>query len=661
MTSSQGPAVPPPPDELFVRIQEALAGEYSLERELGRGGMGIVYLAREVRLARPVAIKVLPPAFAASNSARAQFFREAQTAAALSHPNIVPIHRVDEAGGFAYFVMTYVAGESLAQRIGRRGPLPPHQAARMLRDVAWALTYAHDAGIVHRDVKTDNILMETAGDRVFVTDFGIASVMQANGPATDDRIAGSVHYMSPEQIAGEPPAVASDLYSLGVVGFLALTGRLPFDAPTARDVLAMHLGTRAPSVTSLAPTVPEKLARLVEWCMAKRAADRPASAAVFARAVDEAVEPAREIPAPLRVWINDTARVEGWQVGGVLALSGFIVIPAVVATRSPVLGLVLSTATILGVGVLPSVLRVNRVIAAGYTLADMRAALREHWNRRREEALYDSARPDALSRRAVAWIFGLSAIGTALITRLGGSRAFIGVGIPILAGLLASFAFGAGILSFSDWVKKRRAPTLGSGQIKFYESTWGERFVRWASMGVKQRAVVSSLPQLTEVALGRATDALYDALPKNLKKQFKSLPTTVRRLEEDASSMHTEIDRLDASIAQLDADERANIPSATRDTEHEGAIRGERARLRNDLDRLRHHASQRLGSVVAALESIRLGLLRLQLGDVAIESLTATLDAARDVAGDVGARADAADEVRRVLGAPPLTPRASFP
>src|SRR6516162_3582732 len=166
------------PDELFVRVQEALAGEYSLERELGRGGMGIVYLAREVRLARQVAIKVLPPPLAAADLLRAQFFREAQTAAGLSHPNIVPIHRVDEAGGFAYFVMAYVNGETLAERVARRGPLAPHQAARVLREVAWALTYAHASGIVHRDVKADNILIETAAERVFVSDFGIASVAQ---------------------------------------------------------------------------------------------------------------------------------------------------------------------------------------------------------------------------------------------------------------------------------------------------------------------------------------------------------------------------------------------------------------------------------------------------------------------------------------------------
>src|SRR5262245_2005504 len=140
---------PPAADDLFLRVQTALAGEYSIERELGRGGMGVVYLAREVRLAREVAIKVLPPALAASAELREQFVREAQMAARLSHPNIVPIHRVDESHGFVYFVMAYIAGETLAEGISRHGPLTPSHAARVLREVAWALTYAHANGIVH--------------------------------------------------------------------------------------------------------------------------------------------------------------------------------------------------------------------------------------------------------------------------------------------------------------------------------------------------------------------------------------------------------------------------------------------------------------------------------------------------------------------------------
>jgi uncharacterized membrane protein YccC len=172
---------------------------------------------------------------------------------------------------------------------------------------------------------------------------------------------------------------------------------------------------------------------------------------------------------------------------------------------------------------------------------------------------------------------------------------------------------------------------------------------------------LSSLPQLTEVALGRATDALYAALPRELKKQFKALPATVRRLEEDATAMRAEIERLDASIAQLDADERASVPSSSDHVNDEGRVRDERKRLRADLDGLRTQATRRLASIVSSLESIRLGLLRLQLGDATVESITASLDAASALASDLHVRADAVAEVRRVLGAPPLAPRASFP
>src|SRR5256714_14070330 len=169
-------------DRLFLDFQSAIAGRYSLERELGRGGMGVVYLAREVRLDRPVAIKLLPPSKASDPKLRERFLREARTAAKLSHPNVIPIHAVEEIAEFVFFAMAYIEGETLTERVRNRGPLAPSEASRVLRDVAWALAYAHGQGVIHRDVKPDNILLENGG-RGLVADFCLARAGAGAGAA----------------------------------------------------------------------------------------------------------------------------------------------------------------------------------------------------------------------------------------------------------------------------------------------------------------------------------------------------------------------------------------------------------------------------------------------------------------------------------------------
>src|SRR6266511_2273097 len=274
-------------DRLFVDFQSALAGRYSLERELGRGGMGVVYLAREVRLDRPVAIKVLPPSKTADASLRERFVREARTAAKLSHPNIIPIHAVEEIGAFVFFAMAFVEGETLTERVRRRGPLPPSEGARVLRDVAWALAYAHGQGVIHRDVKPDNILLEQATGRVLVADFGIASVVAGAGALTTGEVVGTPEFMSPEQALGEPVDGRSDLYSLGIVGFFACSGALPFEADKATDVLAKQVTEPAAPLTSVAPLVPRRLAQAIDRCLAKDPADRPDGPAALAEQLSQ--------------------------------------------------------------------------------------------------------------------------------------------------------------------------------------------------------------------------------------------------------------------------------------------------------------------------------------------------------------------------------------
>src|SRR3989449_8628916 len=267
--------MPDQPDRLFLDFQAALAGRYSLELELGRGGMGVVYLAREVRLDRPVAIKLLPPHHAGDERLRDRFLREARTAAKLSHPHIIPIFAVDKVNEFVFFAMAYVAGETLTERVRRRGPLAPSDAGRVLREVAWALAYAHSQGLVHRDVKPDNIMLEEASGRALVADFGIAGQVRGAAALDGGEVIGTPEFMSPEQALAERVDARSDLYSLGVVGYFALSGKLPFEAVKPTEGLAKEVTEPAPPPAAAAPGGPRRLANAIDRRLAKEPAERP--------------------------------------------------------------------------------------------------------------------------------------------------------------------------------------------------------------------------------------------------------------------------------------------------------------------------------------------------------------------------------------------------
>jgi eukaryotic-like serine/threonine-protein kinase len=281
--------------DLRAIIDERLGGQYVVQRELGRGGMGVVYLAREQRLDRLVAIKVLPPAVDDSDL-RERFLREARTAAQLSHPNIVPIFRADEIGDLAFFSMGYVDGESFADRIKTRGRLPAGEVVRVLREAAWALAYAHARGVIHRDVKPENLMVERGTGRVVVTDFGIARDTRATNLTRDGLVLGSVHYMSPEQAAGDQLDGRSDLYALGIIGWQALSGRLPFEAEQASAVLVQHATRQAPSLQAAAPDVPRQVAAVIERCLTKNPGDRFATGEALAEALTAAWEAAERAP-----------------------------------------------------------------------------------------------------------------------------------------------------------------------------------------------------------------------------------------------------------------------------------------------------------------------------------------------------------------------------
>ena len=253
----------------FTELWTALASQYAVERELGRGGMGAVFLARDVRLDRFVAIKVLPPHLAADSELRELFLREARTAGRLSHPHIVAVFRADELAGHPFFAMPFIEGANLAERVSSEGVMSAADAVRFLREVAWALAYAHAHGVVHRDVKPENIMIERGSGRAIVTDFGIARVEFGPTLTQDALILGTASYMSPEQIKGEPLDGRSDLYALGVVGFLLLSGRLPFSAETVSALLDAHVNRPAPPLASVAPRVPAPIAAVIDRCLAK--------------------------------------------------------------------------------------------------------------------------------------------------------------------------------------------------------------------------------------------------------------------------------------------------------------------------------------------------------------------------------------------------------
>ncbi len=282
-------------------VERALSANYELDQEIGRGGMGIVFRAKDRRLKRIVAIKVLPPELAFRGEIRQRFLREAETAAQLSHPNIVPIYSVDEREGLVFFVMACVEGPTLARRLHDEGRIPVEDTRKILIEVGDALAYAHSRGVVHRDIKPDNILLDRDDGRAMVTDFGIARAIQegADSRLTATGVAiGTPAYMSPEQAAGDREIDGrSDLYALGVVGYQMLAGRLPFTASSTPSMLMKHISERPQPVESWRPETPPDLARAVMTLLEKEPEHRFPNAAALSQALrgDASAMPA---PAP---------------------------------------------------------------------------------------------------------------------------------------------------------------------------------------------------------------------------------------------------------------------------------------------------------------------------------------------------------------------------
>ncbi|MGZ8457543.1 MAG: serine/threonine-protein kinase [Gemmatirosa sp.] len=281
---------------------DALGSRFQLVRELGRGGMGVVVLARDVGLQRVVALKLQHPILAACPRARERFRREARIQAQLDHPGIVAVHASGEASvrgrPVPWFAMAYVPGESLGERLQRERTLPSATVRRLLLALLDALTHAHGEGVVHRDLKPENVLLARDG-RVLLTDFGVAARPSHDDPRRNAADVGTPLWMAPEQFAGEHAIDGrTDLYALGALGFAMLAGRPPFAGPSARAVAVAHLMGDAPALATLVPRAPRAMVAALQRCLAKDPTDRwPDAAALRAALADGALAP---LLAPLR-------------------------------------------------------------------------------------------------------------------------------------------------------------------------------------------------------------------------------------------------------------------------------------------------------------------------------------------------------------------------
>jgi serine/threonine-protein kinase len=577
------------PSPEFLALQAQVAGRYSLDRELGRGGMGIVYLAREVALDRLVAIKLLPPALAADQRLRERFLREARTAAQLSHPHIVSIHAVESHDSLVFFVMEYVAGESLGDRIRSRGALPIPEALRVMQEVSWAIAHAHARGVVHRDIKPDNILLEAGSDRALVTDFGIAAFGDTNTPV--GAAMGTMHFMSPEQALGAAPNVRGDVYALGVTAFAALAGRKPFEGANGMAVLAQQASSPAPAIRSLVPALSSAAAAVVDRALVREPEARWASVEAFAAALQGARALTPALPIPLRKFVRD-ALANGNQLSAVVggtasaaasaAIVDIFVVNSFLGLETFLFLLMASLGAGLTLLLLGLQVQAIRAIAkAGYT---REAALRAVRQLDEED---EAVAPTLSGRLGGLWDRSPAVNGIGLgLTALG----IIGT-VKIQSLLTIPFILTALIMPV---VTVRRLAELhgakGSWWGRLFRSKVGQRVWSLATIGLKKVRPSPSSGEPTAMVLGSAIHELYDALPTGERQLLGQVPSLIDRL----------------SARALD------------------------------------HADEHRVDAIMALETLRLDLLKLRAGQIAADGMTTDFERLRDV----GYRVDAVGELR---------------
>ena len=620
---------------LPARLGEALGDAYTIEGEIGRGGMGVVYRARDERLQRRVAIKVLPPELAFQRDIRERFTREAQTAARLSHPHIVPIHSVGEGSGLVYFVMGYVDGESVAARIRRRGRLPLDEARRIMKETADALSAAHALSIIHRDIKPDNILLEGTRGRVMVTDFGIAKALSATSHATLTGAGvaiGTPAFMSPEQAAGEREIDGrSDLYSLGIVTYQMLTGELPFSAPTVAGILMKQITEAAPDLRAKRGDCPEDLALAVTRCLEKDPENRWPSADALRRALESRTvsgyrptgtgrksrpaEGQRPGPAP----VSDRSRggFEGRPLGGARPL------PA----------------------------------PRGATAPDAR---RRDYPGRRDRS-DELPVPDTGEPRIVQKVRGQFASWAAVSLGCMGINVATGIDHPWF--LFPTFGMGLGLLrnyaqlwqagySWRDVLSRPAAPdAVETTMVK------GVRVPRQLPPPSAEEygANLATIQQLQSDR--QAILKLMERLPASERKLLPEVQQTVNGLYERATDVARTLHAMDSNLdvqglAQIE--ERiaalAKEPDDPERARRLNLLERQRQTIR-DLQGRRSQVASHLESCVLAMQNVRFDLLRLRSAGVAavLGDLTQATQQAKALSRDVDNAIAAAGEIREAM------------
>jgi len=596
-------------DALQETLARLLSGRYQVERELGRGGMGIVYLARDVALDRLVAIKLLPPDFTSSPGLRARFLQEARTAARLAHPNIVPIHAVEDAGELVWFVMGYIAGETLAGRVRRAGPLVPTEATRMVQECAWALAYAHQHGVVHRDVKPENILLERGTGRALLTDFGIAQVEHEGSATPRGVVLGTARTVSPEQAAGAPVDGRSDLYSLGVTAFFALTGRYPFEAEGAGALLVQHAVVAPLPVASVRPGLPRGLAAAVDRCLEKSPAARYQSGEALAAALAVDVSVAR-VPPALQSIVRELSSF-GVDLAGFGTLAALAILTQALTRDFFGFGYFYTTAV--------SALLVSLCAARGIQVSRLiREAVREGWSasdltvaaeRNARETLESEPAPPPLGPRIARYLGGLVALALFWL----GPKQWLQDGGGYLLGALAEVAALALPILLGRWLGTAlEAPRDGRPGLlsRFFlnaKAGWLFKVLSWRMTGAQRPAPVGE-NQPTEILLADQARQILHALPPAEQERLGGAADLLRRLERDAALLRQRLEQLDDAGGDLG-----------------GRGTPQRRLVAEELDEARRATTERLATAVSALETVRLELLRAKAGLQASDGLTADL------------------------------------